>query len=140
MELRDSSERDQDQESKDDLVSLPHWISFRVQAISLSPLLCRSQLTDHRHYSPLFTFLLLFESPKTLELSATDALVAAEHLEALKDNGFELIINDEAEMSKRVKLISLPVSKDVVFGVRGEFFSWPASHKMKAFEIELFFF
>lgn len=37
----------------------------------------------------------------------------------LRLNGFELLVDEDAEVGKRVHLISLPVSKKTVFGVEG---------------------
>lgn len=42
-----------------------------------------------------------------------------EHLDVLKMNGFEVIVDDEADVGQRVKLVAQPVSKDTVFGVEG---------------------
>ncbi|CAO1617648.1 unnamed protein product [Jaminaea pallidilutea] len=56
--------------------------------------------------------------PRVLELSASDELVASNHLDAVAANGFEIEIDDEAVAGSRVKLLSQPVSKDTVFGVR----------------------
>lgn len=56
--------------------------------------------------------------PRLLELSATDELVASQHLDAIAANGFELAIDEEGVAGSRVHLIAQPVSKDTVFGVR----------------------
>lgn len=56
--------------------------------------------------------------PRALELSATDELVAAQHLDALATNGFEVQIDEDAPAGSRCSLVSQPVSKDIVFGTR----------------------
>lgn len=58
-------------------------------------------------------------SPRTLELSPSDELVAAEHVETLRANGFDIVVDDESPPGSRVKLLSQPVSAKIVFGVRG---------------------
>ncbi|PWN40988.1 DNA mismatch repair protein MutL [Ceraceosorus guamensis] len=56
-------------------------------------------------------------SPRVLELSPADELVAAEHIEAIQLNGFELQFDEGALPGTRLRLISQPVSKGTVFGV-----------------------
>ncbi|PWN28737.1 DNA mismatch repair protein MutL [Jaminaea rosea] len=56
--------------------------------------------------------------PRALELSATDELVATQHLDALSANGFEVSIDESLPAGSRVHLISQPVSKNVTFGAR----------------------
>lgn len=36
-------------------------------------------------------------------------------------NGFELLVDEDAEVGKRVKLLAQPISKDTIFGIEGEF-------------------
>lgn len=43
-----------------------------------------------------------------------------EHLDLLRLNGFEVLIDEDADVGQRVKLLAQPVSKDTVFGVEGE--------------------
>ncbi|CEH11845.1 DNA mismatch repair protein-MLH2/PMS1/Pms2 family [Ceraceosorus bombacis] len=56
-------------------------------------------------------------SPRVLELSPADELVAVEHIEAIQLNGFELQFDEGALPGTRLRLISQPVSKGTVFGV-----------------------
>lgn len=44
-----------------------------------------------------------------------------DHVEVLKMNGFELLIDEEAPVGQRVKLVALPLSKGTSFGVDGLF-------------------
>lgn len=57
--------------------------------------------------------------PRELNLPSQDEMTAIEHRELLKMNGFELIVDEDAEVGKRVLMISQPVSKGTVFGVEG---------------------
>ena len=43
-----------------------------------------------------------------------------EHLDLLRLNGFEVLVDEDADVGERVKLIAQPISKDTVFGVEGE--------------------
>jgi DNA mismatch repair protein PMS2 len=43
-----------------------------------------------------------------------------EHLDLLRLNGFEVLVDEDADVGERVKLLAQPVSKDTVFGVEGE--------------------
>ncbi|KAL9938418.1 hypothetical protein V8E36_003041 [Tilletia maclaganii] len=54
--------------------------------------------------------------PRRLELPASDELVAIEHEETLKKNGFELQIDEDAQAGSRLKLVAQPLSKNVSFG------------------------
>ena len=70
-----------------------------------------------------------------MELTAADVLLAIEYADVLRNNGFEIAVEDDNEPSSptdcvnephrsltrtsRVKLIALPVSKNVVFGTKG---------------------
>jgi DNA mismatch repair protein PMS2 len=42
-----------------------------------------------------------------------------EHLDILRLNGFDVLVNEDADVGERVKLIAQPVSKDTVFGAEG---------------------
>ncbi|KAH8835531.1 hypothetical protein DL96DRAFT_1520136 [Flagelloscypha sp. PMI_526] len=58
--------------------------------------------------------------PEALELTATDELLAMENLDVLKQNGFDVVV-DESEDSRaglRLRLVSHPVSKTTVFTVQ----------------------
>lgn len=56
-------------------------------------------------------------APQPLELAPSDELVAAEHADWLKLNGFEISVDEAKAPGKRVHLLSKPVSKDTVFDV-----------------------
>ncbi|WFD29044.1 ATP-binding mismatch repair protein [Malassezia sp. CBS 17886] len=53
--------------------------------------------------------------PQRVDLAPSDELVAAEHGDWLKLNGFEIRVNDGAAPGSRVELLSKPVSRDTVF-------------------------
>lgn len=58
--------------------------------------------------------------PKTLDLTAVEEEIVLENRAALEKNGFIVEIDDSGNepIGRRCKLISLPLSKEVVFGVR----------------------
>ena len=58
--------------------------------------------------------------PKTLDLTAVEEEVVLENRAALEKNGFIVDIDDSGNepIGRRCKLVSLPLSKEVVFGVR----------------------
>jgi DNA mismatch repair ATPase MutL len=58
--------------------------------------------------------------PRNLNLAAPDELLAAENLETIQLNGFELSIDEDAPVGQRVKLVALPMSKDTQFGPAGK--------------------
>ncbi|KAI3625189.1 hypothetical protein CBS9595_000550 [Malassezia furfur] len=55
--------------------------------------------------------------PQVLELAPSDELVAAEHADWLKQNGFEIDVDEAQAPGRRVRLWSKPMSKDTVFDV-----------------------
>lgn len=57
-------------------------------------------------------------SPRLLELSASDELVAIEHQDTLLANGFEISVSETGLPGTRVKLVTQPISKSTVFGVK----------------------
>ena len=57
--------------------------------------------------------------PQPVELAPTDELVAMEHAEWLRINGFDVSVDEEAAPGHRIKLLSKPVSKDTVFDLHG---------------------
>lgn len=57
--------------------------------------------------------------PERVELAPTDELVAMEHAEWLRMNGFDVKVDENAAPGHRVKLLSKPVSKDTVFDLHG---------------------
>ncbi|SPO22138.1 related to PMS1 - DNA mismatch repair protein [Ustilago trichophora] len=57
-------------------------------------------------------------SPRALELSASDELVAIEHQDTLLSNGFEIAVSEWGLPGTRIKLVAQPISKSTVFGVK----------------------
>ncbi|XP_041363621.1 mismatch repair endonuclease PMS2-like isoform X2 [Gigantopelta aegis] len=54
--------------------------------------------------------------PQNLELTASNEAILVDNLEIFKKNGFDFLIDDTAEPTKRVKLLSTPISKNWHFG------------------------
>ncbi|NWU63252.1 PMS2 endonuclease, partial [Pterocles burchelli] len=54
--------------------------------------------------------------PQNLNLTAVNETVLIENLEIFRKNGFDFLINENAPVTQRVKLISLPTSKNWTFG------------------------
>ncbi|GAA6019617.1 hypothetical protein JCM10207_006944 [Rhodosporidiobolus poonsookiae] len=59
-------------------------------------------------------------APRVLSLPSHDEITAMEHLDLLRLNGFDVLVDEDADVGERVKLIAQPVSKDTVFDV-GDF-------------------
>ncbi|CAI2191264.1 5655_t:CDS:10, partial [Funneliformis geosporum] len=57
-------------------------------------------------------------SPRRLELTVAEELVAIENLEILQANGFDFDIDYDASPTNKLKLLSQPMSKNTVFGVK----------------------
>ena len=57
--------------------------------------------------------------PQTLDLMAMDEIAVMDNLDVLKRNGFVVEVDLEQPTGCRCKLISLPMSKETVFGVEG---------------------
>ncbi|SGY15332.1 BQ5605_C013g07330 [Microbotryum silenes-dioicae] len=55
--------------------------------------------------------------PRTLHLLAQDELLAIEHAKTLRLNGFEVLLDEDAKVGERVKLVAQPVSGSTTFGV-----------------------
>ncbi|XP_063284941.1 mismatch repair endonuclease PMS2 [Pelobates fuscus] len=55
-------------------------------------------------------------APQTLSLTAVNECVLMDNLEIFKKNGFDFIFDENAPVMERVKLISLPTSKNWTFG------------------------
>ncbi|KAL1768338.1 mismatch repair endonuclease PMS2 [Sigmodon hispidus] len=55
-------------------------------------------------------------TPQTLNLTAVNEAVLIENLEIFRKNGFDFVIDEDAPVTERVKLISLPTSKNWTFG------------------------
>jgi hypothetical protein len=83
----------------------------------------------------------IMSRPQTLELTASDELVAIENLDVLKRNGFELevredpdsdveMVDDESsgsQMRGRLSLVAQPVSKSTMFDMKGSWSSFPTN-------------
>ncbi|XP_025971942.2 mismatch repair endonuclease PMS2 isoform X1 [Dromaius novaehollandiae] len=54
--------------------------------------------------------------PQNLNLTAVNETVLIENLEIFRKNGFDFVINENAPVTQRVKLLSLPTSKNWTFG------------------------
>ncbi|XP_056153006.1 mismatch repair endonuclease PMS2 [Lampris incognitus] len=54
--------------------------------------------------------------PQKLHLTAVGENVLMENIEIFRKNGFEFIIDEDAQVMERVKLVSLPTSKNWTFG------------------------
>ncbi|NWI85745.1 PMS2 endonuclease, partial [Pitta sordida] len=54
--------------------------------------------------------------PQNLNLTAVNETVLIENLEIFRKNGFDFVINEDAPVTQRVQLISLPTSKNWTFG------------------------
>ncbi|TRZ04489.1 hypothetical protein DNTS_027556 [Danionella cerebrum] len=54
--------------------------------------------------------------PQHLHLPAISETVLMENLEIFKKNGFDFLIDEDAQVMERVKLVSLPTSKNWTFG------------------------
>ncbi|XP_042294606.1 mismatch repair endonuclease PMS2 isoform X2 [Sceloporus undulatus] len=55
-------------------------------------------------------------SPQDLNLTAVNESILIENLEIFRKNGFDFVIDEDAPVTQRVKLVSLPVSKNWTFG------------------------
>ncbi|KGL83152.1 Mismatch repair endonuclease PMS2, partial [Tinamus guttatus] len=55
-------------------------------------------------------------APQNLNLTAVNETVLIENLEIFRKNGFDFVIDENAPVTQRVKLISLPTSKNWTFG------------------------
>ncbi|XP_072568435.1 mismatch repair endonuclease PMS2 isoform X2 [Paramormyrops kingsleyae] len=55
-------------------------------------------------------------APQKLHLTAVSETILMENVEIFKKNGFDFLIDEEAQVTERVKLVSLPTSKNWTFG------------------------
>ncbi|XP_048871789.1 mismatch repair endonuclease PMS2 [Brienomyrus brachyistius] len=55
-------------------------------------------------------------APQKLHLTAVSETILMENVEIFKKNGFDFVIDEEAQVTERVKLVSLPTSKNWTFG------------------------
>ncbi|XP_066496461.1 mismatch repair endonuclease PMS2 [Tiliqua scincoides] len=54
--------------------------------------------------------------PQILNLTAVNESILMENLEIFRKNGFDFVIDEDAPVTQRVKLVSLPTSKNWTFG------------------------
>nr|XP_022314314.1 mismatch repair endonuclease PMS2-like [Crassostrea virginica] len=54
--------------------------------------------------------------PQNLELTASNEIILMDNLEVFRKNGFDFIVNEHALPMQRVKLTSIPVSRNWTFG------------------------
>ncbi len=54
-----------------------------------------------------------------LELTVTEESTIMDNLDIFRKNGFHFLIDENAPMRQRVKLVSIPFSKNKQFGVEG---------------------
>ena len=64
----------------------------------------------------------LASRPQQMELTASDELLAIENTEVLRQNGFEIDVDNEGECGRgnKLKLVALPISKSTVFDMKGK--------------------
>uniref|UniRef100_A0A671W5L5 PMS1 homolog 2, mismatch repair system component n=1 Tax=Sparus aurata TaxID=8175 RepID=A0A671W5L5_SPAAU len=55
-------------------------------------------------------------APQKLHLTAVSENVLIENIEIFRKNGFEFLVDEDAQVMERVKLVSLPTSKNWTFG------------------------
>ncbi|XP_061765069.1 mismatch repair endonuclease PMS2 [Nerophis ophidion] len=55
-------------------------------------------------------------APQKLQLTAVNECILMENIDIFKKNGFEFLIDEDAQVMERVKLVSLPTSKNWTFG------------------------
>ncbi|KAH7108172.1 hypothetical protein BKA62DRAFT_609936 [Auriculariales sp. MPI-PUGE-AT-0066] len=56
--------------------------------------------------------------PRRLELTAADEIIAIDRLNIIRQNGFELVIDEEAPVHHRITLTAMPVSKNTTFDAK----------------------
>uniref|UniRef100_A0A8D0GGK5 PMS1 homolog 2, mismatch repair system component n=1 Tax=Sphenodon punctatus TaxID=8508 RepID=A0A8D0GGK5_SPHPU len=57
-------------------------------------------------------------APQNLNLTALNETILMENLEIFRKNGFDFVVDENAPVTERVKLISLPTSKNWTFGLQ----------------------
>lgn len=58
--------------------------------------------------------------PKALDLMAMDEIIVTDNLEIFRKNGFIIEADPDGPVGSRCKLVSLPMSKETVFGLPGK--------------------
>lgn len=61
----------------------------------------------------------IFYRPRIPELTVAEELIAMENTEILCKNGFEIEVDPDAEPTKRIKIVSQPISKNTLFDIKG---------------------
>jgi DNA mismatch repair protein PMS2 len=56
-----------------------------------------------------------------LDLAAADEMVVLDNLDTFKMNGFDFVIDEEAEPTRRIKMTAYPFTKGAEFGLKGAF-------------------
>ncbi|GAA6062068.1 hypothetical protein JCM10212_003566 [Sporobolomyces blumeae] len=56
-------------------------------------------------------------APRVLNLPSHDEITAIEHLDLLRLNGYDVVIDEDADVGERVKLLAQPVSNKTVFDI-----------------------
>ena len=51
------------------------------------------------------------QRPRVLNIPASEELLAIEHEDVLKFNGFEIEIHENAPIGQRIQLVAMPISK-----------------------------
>jgi len=69
--------------------------------------------------------------PKRLDLMAVDEIVVMDHIDTFKKNGFVIEVDPDAPVGEKSKLISLPMSKETVFGLDGTISPPPNSKNLR---------
>lgn len=60
--------------------------------------------------------LFTISSPQNLELTGVNEQILMDNLDIFKKNGFTFEINEAAPPTRRVKLLTIPMSKNWIFG------------------------
>lgn len=63
-------------------------------------------------------------SPQELELTASEEHIVMDNLEIFKANGFGVEVLPDNEPTKRIRVVSHPVSKNTVFDKKGMYCSY----------------
>lgn len=73
-------------------------------------------------------------SPRPLELTAGDEIVAMENIDILHSNGFEVNVDEDKAPGRgeRISLTAMPVSKETTFDFKGQLFRDASSCRQKA--------
>lgn len=57
--------------------------------------------------------------PQRIDLAPSDELVAREHVDWLRKNGFDIDVDEDAPPGARIRLLSKPLSRDTVYDIHG---------------------